>query len=187
MPCTCYQVLCEFILLIGQYLMDPGSNPMQPSLALMATLTSGLLGQSNTRPQQPSLAVRVLGHGSHLTPVGPQPTGLLLSGLATQSPIVAPFGPSYPSHTLTPTLVDPNNRASSSPDLTPVLTDPCPLRPSPSGPFPYPSAPQDPSDSAPTLGHCSASGLLPCNLSVVLHPPVRAPGPVGTPFQFVSI
>src|SRR4029077_8861452 len=104
--------------------MDPGSNPMQPSLALMATLTSGLLSQSDTRPRQPSLAVRALGHGSHLTPVGPQPTGLLLSSLATQFPVVAPFSPSNPSCTLTPTPVDPNNRAFSSPDLTPILTDP---------------------------------------------------------------
>src|SRR4029077_12693932 len=152
--------------------MDPGSNPMQPSLALMATLTSGLLGQSDTRPRQPSLAVRALGHGSHLTPVGPRPTGLLLSGLATQSPTIAPFGPSNPSHTLTPTLVDPNNRASSLPDPTPILTDPCPLQPLPSGPIPYPSAPQDPTDSVPTLGHCSASGLLPCNLKVAPCPPV---------------
>src|SRR4029077_17772576 len=97
--------------------MDPGSNPMQPGFALMATLTSGLLGQPNTRPRQPSSAVRALGHGSHLTPVGPQPTELLSSGLATRSPVVAPFGPSNPSRTLTP--VDPYNRASSSPDLTP--------------------------------------------------------------------
>src|SRR4029077_5339885 len=167
--------------------MDPGSNLMQPGFALMATLTSGLLGQPDTRPRQPSSAVWALGHGSHLTPVGPRPTGLLLVRPRHSVPVVAPFGPSYPSRTLTPTPVDPNNRASSSPDPTPVLTDPCPLRPSPSGPFPYPSAPQDPSDPAPPLGRCSASGLLPCNLSVVLRPPVRAPGPVGTPFQFVSI
>src|SRR4029077_7683963 len=100
MPYTCYQVLCELIPFVGQYLMDPGSNPMQPGLALMAILTSGLLGQSNTRPQQPSLAGRAPGHGSHLTPVGPRPTGLLLSGLATQFPIVAPSGSSNPSCTL---------------------------------------------------------------------------------------
>src|SRR4029077_16342905 len=123
MPCTCYQVLCEFIPLIGQYLMDPGSNPMQPGLALTATLTSGLLSQSDTRPRQPSSAVWALGHSSHLTPVGPQPTGLLLSGLATHSPVIAPFGPSNPSRTLTLTPVNPNNRAFGLPDLTPVLTD----------------------------------------------------------------
>src|SRR4029077_2822666 len=93
MPYTCYQVLCELIPFVGQYLMDPGSNPMQPSLALMAILTSGLLSQSNTRPWQPPLADRALGHGSHLTPVGPQPTGLLLSGLATQSPSLHPSVP----------------------------------------------------------------------------------------------
>src|SRR4029077_4044700 len=163
--------------------MDPGSNPMQPGFALMATLTSGLLGQPDTRPRQPSSAVRALGHGSHLTPVGPQPTGLLLVRPRHSVPVVAPFGPSYPSCTLTPTPVDPNNRASSSPDPTPILTDPCPRRPSRSGPFPYPSAPQDPSDSAPTLARCSASGLLPCNLSVALRPPVRALVPVGTPLS----
>src|SRR4029077_8235820 len=93
MPCTCYRVLCEFIPLIGQYLMDPGSHPMQPGLALMATLTSGLFGPSDTRPRQPSSAVRALGHGSHLTPVGPQPTGLLLSSLATQSLLLRPSVP----------------------------------------------------------------------------------------------
>src|SRR4029077_4182557 len=93
MPYTRYCVLREFIPLIGQYLMDPGSNPMQPGLALMATLTSGLLSQSDTQPWQPSSAVRALGLGSHLTPVGPQPTGLLLSGLATQSPLLHPSVP----------------------------------------------------------------------------------------------
>src|SRR4029077_12271665 len=76
--------------------MDPGPNPMQPGLALMATLTSGLLGQSDTRPRQPSSAVRALGHGSHLTPGGPRPTGLLLSGVATQSPSFPPLVP--PTH-----------------------------------------------------------------------------------------
>src|SRR4029077_3655807 len=99
MPYTCYQVLCELIPFVGQYLMDPGSNPMQPSLALMAILTSGLLSQSDTRPKQPPSADQTLGHGSHPTPVGPQPTGLLLSSLATQSPVIAPFSFPNPSCT----------------------------------------------------------------------------------------
>src|SRR4029077_12715963 len=144
--------------------MDPRSNWIQPSLALMATLTSGLLGQSDTRPWQPSSAVWALGHGSHLTPVGPRPTGLLLSGLATQSPVVAPFGPSNPSRTLTP--VDPNNRASSSPDPTPVLTDHAhsdPHPPVPSRTLQHPRTlltPHPPSAAAWPPGFCHATSVL---------------------------
>src|SRR4029077_11999660 len=130
-----------------------------------------ILGCSGTRPWQPS---DPCGHSANRTP---------LVRPCHSVPAVAPFGPFYPSCTLAPTPVDPNTRASSSPDPTPVLTDPCPLRPSPSGPFPYPSVPQDLTDSAPTLGRCSASGLPPRNLSVVLRPPVWALGPVGTLFS----
>src|SRR4029077_18799867 len=109
--------------------MDPRSNPMQPGLALMATLTSGLLGQSDTWPRQPSSAVRALGHGSHLTPVGPRPPGLLLPGLATQSPSLHPSVP--PTHpVLQPwsiRITEPPARRTRHPSsLTPAHSDPRP-------------------------------------------------------------
>src|SRR4029077_17037337 len=90
-----------------------GHSDFRPPQPIRYSAPAAILGCSGTRPQQPS------------DPCGPLANRTPLVQPRHTVPIIAPFGPSNPSCTLT--LVDPNNRASSSPDPTPVLTDPCPL------------------------------------------------------------
>src|SRR4029077_14182955 len=92
-----------------------GHSDFRPLRPIRYSALAAILGCSGTRPWQPS------------DPCGPSANRTPLVQPRHSVPVVAPFGPSYPSHTLTPTPVDLNNRASSSPDPTPVLTDPCPL------------------------------------------------------------